>query len=121
MSASSPYLVGVVLALVASGAAVLYLRRPLHAVLVDLCGTPERARFWTAFSNETLILVPVAFALGYDPEFGPKNAVLQVGGQLKFALLGEAFMLVVIGLVLSIFISKVRPAPPKETTHGTAA
>ena len=36
---------------------VAYLRRPLRAILADLCGTAERAKFWSAFSNVTLVLV----------------------------------------------------------------
>ena len=43
--------------------ALVYLRNPLQVVLTDLCGTVERARFWTAFSNITLFLVPLVLAL----------------------------------------------------------
>jgi len=39
--------------------ALLYLRSPLQLILTDLCGTVERRRFWTAFSNITLFLVPL--------------------------------------------------------------
>src|SRR5712691_10475000 len=47
---------------------VAYLRRPLKAILADLCGTAERARFWSAFSNVTLVLVPLIFVMQYRPE-----------------------------------------------------
>ena len=58
---------------IASGVSLLvvaYLRRPLKAVLADLCGTVERAKFWSAFSNATLVLVPLIFVLQYRPELG---------------------------------------------------
>lgn len=50
---------------------VSYLKAHLKNLLVELCGTEERASFWLAFSNVTLVLVPLIFALDYQPEFGP--------------------------------------------------
>ena len=45
-----------------------YLRPFLKKVLVDLCGTEERAQFWTAFSNILMLGIPMIIALTYKPE-----------------------------------------------------
>src|ERR1700751_2653421 len=68
MSAVTIFLIGVVVTLASALAVVMYLRRPLKAILIDLCGAVERAEFWLAFSNVTLTLVPVIFALNFRPE-----------------------------------------------------
>jgi len=41
-------------------------------MLEELCGNRERAEFWTVFSNVTVALVPVIFAMQYQPEPGAR-------------------------------------------------
>ncbi len=65
-----------------------YLDKHLRQMLIELCGTAERARFWLAFSNVTLVLVPLIFALGYEPQMGANKALmLEMAAQLKWALI----------------------------------
>lgn len=105
------YASGVGLTLLISLAVVIYLRPHLHALLVELCGTAERARFWTAFSNVTVMLTPLTFALHFDPEeAGRALAVLALGTQLKHALGGLLLSVLLLGLILSMFIPRARPA-----------
>ena len=68
MSPGTSFLVGIGVTFIASLAIVLYLRPHLTKILIDLCGAEQRAGFWTAFSNVTLILVPLIFALFSRPE-----------------------------------------------------
>jgi hypothetical protein len=70
MSAAGLFVSGLVVTIVASAARLAYLRRPLHRILVDVCGTENRAGFWLAFSNLTLFLVPVLFARHRHPASG---------------------------------------------------
>ena len=70
-------------------AIVLYLAKPLRSLLIELCGTAERANFWLAFSNVALVLVPVISALDYSPEAGAnKVLVFELAAQLRHALIG---------------------------------
>lgn len=88
--------------------ALLYLRSPLQVLLTDLCGTPDRARFWTAFSNLTLFLVPLALALDHQPDPNAKQAaIFIVSGQLESATIGLVVSVVVMGFILSTYISRV--------------
>ena len=84
MTPSVLFLTGLAATLVTSLAIVAYLRVPLHSILVELCGTRERAAFWVAFSNVTLALLPLMFAMEYTPELkGGTPAVLEVAAQLN--------------------------------------
>ena len=111
MNEATLFLSGVGLTLAASFAVVLYLRPHLYAILVDLCATSERARFWTAFSNITLSLTPLIFAMQYRPSLGPGSSiVLEIGSQVKWALIGLVCSVVVLGIVISRFIPPARPS-----------
>lgn len=107
MSAVVIFLVGLVITLSSTLLVVIYLRGPLKAILIDLCGTAERAAFWTAFSNVTLVLVPVTFALSDRPEAGSWPSLLfALGGQLESALIGLICSVVALGIVLNTFIRR---------------
>jgi len=111
MTDMATFLTGVGAATAASAAVVAYLRRHLESILTDLCGTVERARFWAAFSNVTLILVPLIVAMDYRPEARHgAGVVLEMGTQLKYVLIGLVVTVVLLGIVISSFIPRSRPA-----------
>ena len=84
-----------------------YLRPHLQRILVDLCHTEERAKFWTAFSNVTLILTPIVFALyGYPLEEKGMPIFFQIATQFKWALIGLVGSVVMLGIVIGRFIPK---------------
>jgi len=86
-----------------------YLRNPLQAILTDLCGTVERARFWTAFSNITLFLVPFVLALNHQPtSIGVQSSVFAISGQIEIAIEGLIASTVILGVVLSRHISRTQ-------------
>jgi hypothetical protein len=88
--------------------ALLYLRNPLQIILTDLCGTTDRARFWTAFSNITLFLVPLVIALDHQPDAYVKQAaIFEISGQMEYATIGFVVSVVVMGVLLSTYISRV--------------
>lgn len=112
MSIVTTFLIGLGLTLGSAVLVVAYLQGPLKTILIDLCGTVERARFWTAFSNVTLTPVPLIFALHHHPESGSfQSLVFELGVQLEGALTGLVVSVVVLGFVLSAFIPR-RPAQP---------
>jgi len=78
-------------------------------VLIDLCGTAPRAAFWAAFSNVTIGLTPVIFAMHYRPD-GTTPALFAIGTQIEWALAGLLLSVMVLGFVLSRFIIR-QPVP----------
>jgi hypothetical protein len=107
MTTSVLFLLGLSLTLIATFAIVAYLRSPLHNILVELCGTRERAAFWVSFSNVTITLVPLIFAMQYTPDLkAGSTAVLELAAQLKWALAGLLFAVLILGWVLRGFIHR---------------
>ena len=116
MNETSVFLTGVGLTLGMCSLVVFYLRAPLRVLLVELCGTLERAGFWTAFSVVTLICVPLIFALQFGPESGSEvSFVLALARQLKWALAGAVMTILLLGMVLGAFIP--HREPPGETVR----
>ena len=107
MSALITFLAGVSVVLGAALVVVTYLQNPLRGILVDLCGTAERAEFWTAFSSVTLTLVPLIFCLGYRPQStSMPGLAFDLCGELEWALIGLACSVVLMGLILRTFIPR---------------
>ena len=98
------FIVEVALTLVISVLLARYLRPLLRKILTDLCGTEDRAQFWTAFSNILLIGLPIIFALNYRPQARNAEALFfEVAGKLSGNLGGLLLALVVIGVIVSFF------------------
>lgn len=82
MNPTVPFVMDVGLVASLSVSLTTYVRGPVKNLLVELCGTVERSSFWLAFSNVTLVLVPLIIALDYRPEFGPdRNFVSEMATQ----------------------------------------
>ena len=111
MNAVSPFLTGVAVTAALSLAVVWYLKPSLQDVLVDLCGTPNRASFWTTFSTITVVLTPIMFALHYRPDMAAPHAIFEIGSQLEWALGGLLLSVILLGIVLAKFI-------PREPAHS---
>jgi hypothetical protein len=104
MNTILPFVVEVALTGVISAAIIAYLRPFLRKVLVDLCGTEDRAQFWTAFCNLVLIGMPVIFALYYRPEAtNLEELFFEIAGKLSGNLAGLLSGLIGVGLMVSFF------------------
>ena len=107
------FLLQVILTLVISALIVGYLRPFLRKILIDLCGTEDRAQFWTAFSNILLIGMPIIFALNYKPEAKiTEQLFFEVARKLSGNLGGLLFALIGTGVIVSFF-ALVAPKPAK--------
>jgi len=116
MNAISSFLTGVGITICLALLVVKYLRAPLKKILVDLCGTSERAEFWLAFTNVTLILVPLSVSLHIRPEPSLLRGFLfELSDQLEGALLGLIFTVLVLGIVMFRYIpSPIHASPPSR-------
>jgi len=109
MNVSLLFATGLLCTVALSTAVVSYIRQPLRRLLVELCGNAERAEFWTAFSALSVGLVPLIFALGYTPSHDANTlALLEIGGQLKWALIGMIGSVLMLGWIISRFIPRTR-------------
>ena len=114
MSSTQAFLADVAIATILFVGIVAYIKGHLRALLIELCGTIERANFWMDFSNVALVLVPLIFALDYKPEPGlDKNMIFEMATQIKYALIGFVATLIGLALVLYRFI-------PRDKTNVAA-
>jgi hypothetical protein len=108
-----PFLIEVALTLTASLLLTGYLRPHLRRVLVDLCGTEERAQFWTVFSNILLVGFPMLFSLGYTPESGSSEGLFfEIIGRVSGNMGVYLTALVGVGIVVTFF-ALVAPRPAR--------
>jgi len=115
MSLTAVFLTGITLTTLVCIGLLTYVSRHLRTLLVELCGSVERARFWLAFSNVSLVLVPLIFALDYRPETGPDKAIIfEIAAQLKYALVGFVVALGFLALVLVSFVRRTAPKVPGD-------
>lgn len=103
----------VALTLIVCCLTVAYLRRYLHRILLDLCGTEVRAQFWTVFSNFLLVGIPAILALNFRPErIASQDLFFEIIGRLSTNLASYLVALVGIGVIVSFF-ALVAPRPEK--------
>lgn len=108
MSETKVFLTGVGITLASCVLVLWYLRPHLFKILEDLCQTRDRATFCTAFSIVTVGLVPVICALCYRPGRAPW--VMELAWQIAWALVGLCVAVVLLGIVISRFISRAKGA-----------
>ena len=98
------FLLEVILTLSISMLVFRYLRPFLTRILVDLCGTEERAQFWTVFSNIILVGLPLLIALTYQPEATKSEELFfEITHRISGNMLGFLFALLGIGFIVSFF------------------
>ena len=108
------YLLQIIVTAGTSLAVVIYFRPHLKRVLVDLCGTQDRAQFWVVFSSILLVGLPLIFALGFNP-LNIKAGLLfyDTARQVRANLLGFLLALIAIGFSVSVF-ALVAPRPSSK-------
>lgn len=104
MDALSSYVIDLALTFATAALLTLALRNALSRVLLDLCGTQERARFWTQFATIMLVAMPIVIGLGYSPDAESGRLLFfETGRQLGRNLMGYLFALAITGGFISIF------------------
>ena len=85
-------------------AVLTYFRPYLRRILLDLCGTQERAQFWVVFSSILLAGFPLIFSLGYNPLLSETGMqFFDAANQVRINLLALLFAFLGIGCMISFF------------------
>jgi hypothetical protein len=104
MNSIASFLIEVALTVIIFSFTIAYLRPFLRRILVDICGTEERAQFWTAFANILLIGFPLIFALEYHPKAtSVENLFFEIVSRVSGSLAGFLVAMLGIGLFVSFF------------------
>ena len=100
---------GLLLTLLVSLSVVRYMNPPLRRLLQELCGNAQRSDFWAVFANVSVVLVPLIFAMDYEPAASANGLSLtEIAAQLKWGLTGLAISVLMLGWILSRFIPRTR-------------
>jgi len=79
----------------------------LKKILLELNGDKERpANFWVAYTTIVLMLVPLIFAIWIVPDDRNPSVFFQISNQLKWALMGLAISILIIGIIIVRFIPR---------------
>jgi hypothetical protein len=89
---------------------VLLLRRSLGALLVELCGTQGRARFWAIFTSVSIVLTALlgsltSFPLSENSDWAAYPQIPVVLASFRLSLLFLLFSLGALGFMLMLGIS----------------
>ena len=108
------FLIEVAITAVAASLIVMYFRPHLRRILVDLCGTEDRANFWTVFTNILLIGMPVILSLNFMPDATDAQGLFfEIVRKLSGNLIGFLFALTCTGGIISFF-ALFAPRPKAE-------
>jgi len=94
MSHTTLFLLEVGISAALSGLVVAIGAPPLRRLLVDACGSPDRARFWVVYSAAMVFLTPLVFVV----VFGKSGEVYEPTLPFFKSALGSALFGVVVAL-----------------------
>ena len=107
MDSTTVFAVGALTTLGTAVGVVWYLRHPLENILVELCGSRERAVFWAAFSAVALVTVPLIFAIACHPAPGlGAPAIFELADQVRWGLIGLTSTVLMLGWVVGRSIER---------------
>ena len=90
------FIIEIIIGLSVSACVIFILKKPLTNVLIDICGTEVRAKFWVIYSSLMLVIAPLLTSI----VFGKSNAVAEA----NFVFYKTAFGSVLFGVFLSLVI-----------------
>lgn len=97
---------GLGIALILSLIIAIYLNKALVQILVDLCGTEPRARFWVRITNVSIILTAMLMALSYEPS-DDLLPLYQFSKQLSKTLFGLLLAVLALSITISRFVRQI--------------
>ena len=97
-------------------ATLVCVQRPLNEILVEICGAPHRARFWTRFFGAMLLLAVLFFCLWSPPDASSETITLyEIIGMMRAGLFGLLTAMGLLALIVLIWQSRFERglAPPR--------
>lgn len=112
MNLAIPYFTQLIITSIICMLLLAYFRPFLKRILVDICGTEDRASFWMAFANILILGIPILYGVGYIPySYSIENiffeVVLQIRANLSF------FILTIIGVGMAVCLFALTTPRPQ--------
>lgn len=90
------FIIEIMIGLAVSACVIFILNKPLKNVLIDICGTKVRAKFWMMYTNLMLVITPLLTSI----IFGQSDSVTAA----SFSFYKTAFGSVLFGVFMSLVI-----------------
>lgn len=128
MDNTTIFIAGMIAIVITSLLVIGYIKSPMKKILVDICGTEDRATFWVTFTNIMIILPPVLFAMNCQPNIAKSGSVFfEMVTQYKWGLFGLTGAVLVVGITIWASIdtnnskkTELRDKPRGATTTTTS-
>ena len=86
---------------------LLCVQRPLNDILLEICGAPHRARFWSRFFGAALLLTALFFCLWSPPDPNAEGVVLDdIVRMMRAGLFGMLSAMGLLALVMMYWQSR---------------
>lgn len=79
---------------------IFYLGKLLRTILVELCGTADRAGFWMGFTKLMFLFLPLMIVLLFSNSTDTEYIIPQIRNILSRVLIGELITLCIVGYVI---------------------
>ena len=101
------FIIEVVICVCLSTIVTVILTRPLRRLLVDACGSPERAHFWVVYSDAMIFLAPLVATIVFGKSSDLSGATLSFyKAALGSALFGIFVALTAVGLQVARLVPR---------------
>ncbi|MBI5235996.1 MAG: hypothetical protein HY886_07095 [Deltaproteobacteria bacterium] len=99
------FAVGALITLGSGAMVIRYLSAGLEKIICELCGTKERALFWSKFVNTLLLVMPVVFVMYALPTGADKEkGFFEVVRVARVGLVGLILMASAVAVTLNRYI-----------------
>lgn len=106
MGPLSLFLIEVGIAVLSSTLVVAFLTRPLRRLLIDACGSVERANFWVAYSDAMIFIAPLVATV----VFGKSSDLYEPTVRFYKAALGSALFGIFVALAtIGLQVARLLP------------
>lgn len=106
MSTIQTFLTGISISVILSLVIVIYLNKSLTQILIDICGTETRARFWTHITNLSFLLMSLLMPILSQPR-EDLDTIFQLSRQVGWTLFGMILTILFVSISVSRFIRRV--------------
>ncbi len=117
------FLLGIVLLVVLAACVLVFVRRPMRRILVELCGAEHRADFWQHLFEVGLTLTVLFLAMFFPPGRGDEVGFFDFLGMFRAGLFGLLAALAVLAIAMMTSIGSYerklrRTAPLPRDQNG---
>ena len=101
------FIIEALISFIVSATVIVIIKQSMHTILIDICGSESRAKFWLIYSNIMLVIAPLLTIIVFGKSHTIANADFTFyKTAFASALFGVFISLVIIGLQITKTLPK---------------